>query len=108
MSPNRSANSALLHYVDGEKRYILAPLGPKVGTTVVSGPDAEAVMGNALPLAKIQLGVSVHNVELVPGGGGRIARSAGGSAQLMSREGRFAHLKLPSGEVRMINCARSN
>jgi len=101
--PNRSANIALLHYVDGEKCYILAPVGLKVGAQVVAGPEAEPTVGNALPLAKIPLGSFVHNVELVPGRGGQIARSAGGSAHLMSREGRFAHLRLPSGEVRMIN-----
>jgi len=101
--PNRSANIALLHYVDGEKRYILAPQGLKVGALLTAGPDAEPVTGNALPLAKIPLGLYIHNVELVPGRGGQIARSAGGSAQLMSREERFAHVKLPSGEVRMID-----
>jgi len=101
--PNRSANIALLHYADGEKRYILAPDGVEVGRTLVSGPDAEPTPGNALPLAKIPLGVPVHNVELAPGRGGRLARSAGGSAQLMSREGSMAHLRLPSGEVRMVS-----
>jgi large subunit ribosomal protein L2 len=101
--PNRSANIALLHYADGEKRYILAPVGIKPGMKVVSGPEAEPVPGNALPLARIPLGTAVHNVELVPGRGGALVRSAGGSAQLMSREGKSAHLKLPSGEIRMIN-----
>lgn len=101
--PGRSANIALLHYVDGEKRYILAPAKLKVGEQVVSGEAAEATIGNALPLGKIPLGMFVHNVELEPGRGGKVCRSAGGSAQLMSREGRFAQIKLPSGEVRMIN-----
>lgn len=101
--PGRSANIALLHYVDGEKRYILAPARLKVGTEVVSGEAAEATVGNALPLAKIPLGVFIHNVELEPGRGGKVCRSAGGAAQLMSREGRFAQIKLPSGEIRMVN-----
>jgi large subunit ribosomal protein L2 len=101
--PGRSANIALLHYVDGEKRYILAPARLKVGEQVVSGEAAEASVGNALPLAKIPLGMFIHNVELEPGRGGKVCRSAGGSAQLMSREGRFAQIKLPSGEVRMVN-----
>jgi len=101
--PGRSANIALLHYVDGEKRYILAPSRLQVGVQVVSGEAAEATVGNALPLAKIPLGMFIHNVELEPGRGGKVCRSAGGSAQLMSREGRFAQIKLPSGEIRMIN-----
>lgn len=101
--PGRSANIALLHYVDGEKRYILAPAKLKVGEQVVSGDAAEATVGNALPLGKIPLGMFIHNVELEPGRGGKVCRSAGGSAQLMSREGQFAQIKLPSGEVRMIN-----
>jgi large subunit ribosomal protein L2 len=101
--PNRSAFLALLHYVDGEKRYILAPLGLKVGQTVMSGPDAEPLTGNALPLEKIPLGLTVHNVELEPGRGGRIARGAGTGVELMSREGAFANLRLPSGEIRMVN-----
>jgi large subunit ribosomal protein L2 len=104
--PNRSANIALLSYADGEKRYILAPLGLKVGTHVASGPDIEPLVGNALPLSKIPLGLFVHNIELQPGKGGQLVRGAGGSAQLMSREGRFANVRLPSGETRMIsvNC----
>ncbi|MBN1676492.1 MAG: 50S ribosomal protein L2 [Kiritimatiellae bacterium] len=104
--PNRSARIALLHYVDGEKRYILAPLGLGVGTTVVSGPEAEPVVGNALPLERIPLGMFVHNIELEAGRGGRLVRSAGLGAQLMSREGAFANVKLPSGEIRRIsvNC----
>ncbi|MCK5849458.1 MAG: 50S ribosomal protein L2 [Kiritimatiellae bacterium] len=101
--PNRSANIALLHYVDGEKRYILAPLGLEVGSMVNAGPDVEPSMGNALPLEKIPLGSFVHNIEMQPGKGGKIARTAGGSAQLMSREECFANVKLPSGEIRMIN-----
>jgi len=101
--PNRSANIALLNYADGEKRYILAPVGLKVGQTVMSGPDAEPSAGNALPLSRIPLGTPIHNIELRPGGGGRIARSAGQSAQLMSREQRFANVKMPSGEIRLIN-----
>ncbi len=104
--PNRSARLALLHYRDGEKRYILAPAGLAVGTMVISGPEAEPVIGNALPLGKIPLGLAVHNIELTPGRGAQMVRSAGQSAQLMAREGRFAHVKLPSGEIRMIdvNC----
>jgi len=101
--PNRSANIALLHYVDGEKRYILAPAGLETGSTVMSGGDAEAVIGNCLPLSRIPLGMAIHNIELEPGRGGRLVRSAGNGAQLMAREGKFAHVKLPSGEVRMIN-----
>jgi large subunit ribosomal protein L2 len=101
--PNRSAHIALLHYVDGEKRYMLAPLGLKVGTQVVSGPDAEPAVGNALPLGKIPLGLPVHNIELIAGRGGKMVRTAGGSAQLMSREGGMANVKLPSGEIRMIS-----
>ena len=100
--PNRTANLALLNYLDGEKRYILAPNGLTVGTLVLSGPDAEPNVGNALPLSKIPLGMAVHNVELVPGGGAKIVRSAGNSAQLMAREGDFASLRLPSGEVRRV------
>ena len=101
--PNRSANIALLHYVDGEKRYILAPARLQVGDQIVSGDTAEAVVGNALPLSKIPLGLVIHNVELEPGRGGKICRTAGGGAQLMSREGKFAQVKLPSGEIRLIN-----
>ena len=104
--PNRSSNIALLFYADGEKRYIIAPAGLKVGAKLMSGPDAEPSLGNALPLAKIPLGTTVHNIELQAGCGGQIARSAGTSAQLMSREGDFANLKMPSGEIRRIrtNC----
>ena len=101
--PNRSANIALLNYVDGEKRYILAPAGLAVGAVVMSGPDAEPTVGNALPLERIPLGLSVHNIELEPGRGGRVVRSAGNGAQLMAREGQYAHVRLPSGEIRMLN-----
>jgi len=104
--PNRSARIALLHYVDGEKRYILAPLNLEVGGTVLSGPDADIRPGNALPLANIPLGTLIHNIELRPGKGGQIVRSAGGFAQLMAKEDRYALVKLPSSEVRKIlmNC----
>jgi large subunit ribosomal protein L2 len=100
--PNRSARIALLHYVDGEKRYIIAPVGLEVGRTVMSGPDADILVGNALPLKNIPPGTVVHNIELKPGKGGQMARSAGASAQLVSRESDFALLKLPSGEVRKV------
>jgi large subunit ribosomal protein L2 len=104
--PNRSARIALLVYQDGEKRYILATVGMKVGDTVVSGPTAEIRPGNALPIAQIPLGTVIHNVELYPGRGGQLARSAGNSAQLVAKEGRMAQVRLPSGEVRYIdvNC----
>ena len=104
--PNRSANIALINYVDGEKRYILAPKGLKVGDMIQSGPAAPIKVGNALPLENIPLGVSIHNVELVYGKGGQLVRSAGNSAQLMAKEGKYATLRLPSGEMRMvpINC----
>lgn len=101
--PNRSANIALLHYVDGEKRYILSPFGVKVGMMLESGPKAEPVPGNALPIEKIPLATMLHNIEMEPGRGGRIVRSAGASAQLMSKEGSYAQIKLPSGEIRMVN-----
>ncbi len=101
--PNRSANIALLNYADGEKRYILAPLGLQVGSQLMSGPEVEPVLGNALPLSKIPLGLFIHNIEMQPGKGGQLVRGAGGSAQLMSREGVFAHVRLPSGETRMID-----
>ncbi len=100
--PNRSARIALLFYRDGEKRYILAPDQLKVGDRVESGPDAEARVGNALPLARIPLGLPVHNLELQPGRGGRLVRGAGGGAQIMSREGGYAQIRLPSGEIRLI------
>jgi large subunit ribosomal protein L2 len=100
--PNRSARIALIHYVDGEKRYILAPNGLKVGDTIRSGPDSEIRTGNAMPLRNMPTGTVVHNIELVPGRGGQLARSAGASAQLMAREGDYALLRLPSGEVRRV------
>ena len=100
--PNRSSRIALLHYVDGEKRYIIAPAGLKVGDVIYSGPDADIKTGNALPLANIPVGTLVHNIELHPGRGGQICRSAGVSAQLMAKEGKYALLRLPSGEVRKI------
>ena len=100
--PNRSANIALLTYADGEKRYMLAPVGLKVGTKVQSGPDAEVAVGNMLPLDKRPPGTIVHNVEMVPGRGGQIARSAGTGVQVVGKEGKYAQLKMPSGEVRMI------
>ncbi|MGD8237363.1 MAG: 50S ribosomal protein L2 [Armatimonadota bacterium] len=100
--PGRSARVALLHYADGEKRYIIAPLGLTVGQSVVSGPGAPIRLGNALPMENIPLGAIVHNVELQPGKGAQLARSAGTSAQLLAREGKFAHLRLPSGEVRLV------
>ncbi|MFY9568347.1 MAG: 50S ribosomal protein L2 [Acetivibrionales bacterium] len=101
--PNRTANIALLYYVDGEKRYILAPVGLKVGDIVESGPDADIKPGNALPLANIPVGTMVHNIELKPGKGGQLVRAAGGAAQLMAKEGDYAQLRLPSGEVRMVS-----
>jgi large subunit ribosomal protein L2 len=101
--PNRSARIALLHYADGEKRYILAPVGLQVGDVVTSGPDAEIKPGNALPLEKIPVGTLVHNVELQPGHGGQLVRAAGTAAQIMAKEGEYAQLRLPSGEVRRIH-----
>ena len=101
--PNRSARIALLHYADGEKRYILAPLGLKPGDVVESGPDADIKPGNALPLANIPVGTMVHAIELKPGKGAQLARSAGTAAQLMAREGNYATLRLPSGEFRMVH-----
>ncbi|MBI4459783.1 MAG: 50S ribosomal protein L2 [Acidobacteria bacterium] len=100
--PNRSARIALLHYADGEKRYILQPVGLSVGMTVVSGPEADILVGNALPLRNIPVGTTVHNIELRPGKGGQLARSAGGASQLVSREEGVALIKLPSGEVRRV------
>jgi large subunit ribosomal protein L2 len=101
--PNRSANIALLHYADGEKRYILAPLGLQEGDTVISGPRVEIRPGNALPLGAIPVGTFVHNIELKVGAGGQLARSAGSAAQLAAKEGKYAHLRLPSGEVRLVS-----
>ncbi len=104
--PNRSARIALVVYADGEKRYILAPAGIRVGDTVMSGPNAEIRVGNALPIRSIPLGTTIHNVELYPGRGGQLVRSAGNAAQVLAKEGRMAQLRLPSGEVRYIdmNC----
>jgi large subunit ribosomal protein L2 len=101
--PNRSARIALLHYVDGEKRYILAPQGLKVGDRLMSGTGADIRPGNALPLANIPVGTVVHAVELRPGGGAKMARSAGTSVQIVAKEGRFAQLRLPSGEIRLVD-----
>ena len=100
--PNRSARIALLHYVDGEKRYILAPLGLKVGDMVMAGPEAEIRPGNSLPLANIPVGTLVHNIELYEGRGGQLVRAAGTSAQVLGKEGAYAVIRLPSGEVRLI------
>jgi large subunit ribosomal protein L2 len=101
--PNRSARIALLHYADGEKRYILAPDGLAVGSTITSGPEADILVGNALPLSKIPLGTTIHNIELKEGKGGQMVRSAGTAAQLMAREGDWATLRLPSGEMRKVH-----
>ncbi len=101
--PNRSARIALLTYADGEKRYILAPVGLEVGARVMSGPEAEPVVGNALPLMNIPLGLPIHNLELIPGRGGKLVRSAGQVAQLMARQDDLAHVRLPSGEIRMFS-----
>ncbi len=101
--PNRSARIALLHYADGEKRYILAPDKLSVGSVISSGEKAEIKPGNALPLRRIPLGMTIHNIELRRGGGGRLVRGAGTSAQLMAREGKYAHVRLPSGEVRLVD-----
>jgi large subunit ribosomal protein L2 len=100
--PNRSARIALLNYRDGEKRYILAPAGAKVGDLIESGPKADIKIGNCLPIANIPLGTVLHNIELRPGEGGKLVRSAGGSAQLMAKEGEYAQVRMPSGEVRKI------
>ncbi len=100
--PNRSANIALLNYADGEKKYIIAPLGLQKGDTVMSGENADIKTGNTLPLEKIPVGTVIHNIEMHPGKGGQIARSAGNSAQLMAKEGKYATLRLPSGEMRYI------
>ena len=100
--PNRSANIALLHYADGEKRYIIAPFGLKVGETVVSGEGADIKVGNALPLQNIPVGTMIHCIELKPGKGAQLVRSAGNAAQLMAKEGKYAQVRLPSGEVRLI------
>ena len=104
--PMRTARIALLKYADGEQRYIIAPVGLAVGTTLASGPDAEPIIGNALPLAKIPLGAFIHNIEIMPGKGGQIARTAGSSATLMSIDADYAQVRMPSGEIRKIfaNC----
>ncbi len=101
--PNRSARIALLHYLDGEKRYILAPEGLAVGQAIMAGPEADIIVGNALPLQRIPLGTTVHNIELKEGKGGQMVRSAGAAAQLMAREGDWALLRLPSGELRRVH-----
>ena len=100
--PNRTANIALICYADGQKSYILAPEGLKVGMKVMNGPEAEVRTGNCLPLAQIPVGTLIHNIELYPGKGGQMVRSAGNSAQLMAKEGKYATLRLPSGEMRMV------
>lgn len=100
--PNRSARIALIHYRDGEKRYILAPVGLRVGDTILSGPEADIKPGNCLPLRNIPVGTVIHNVELTPGKGGQMVRSAGAFAQLMAKEGKYAQVRLPSGEVRRV------
>jgi large subunit ribosomal protein L2 len=101
--PNRSANIALIHYADGQKRYILAPSGLTVGTTIEAGPDADMKVGNSLPLARIPLGTTIHNVELKPGKGGQLGRAAGAEIQLVAREGDFVLLRLPSTELRRVH-----
>jgi large subunit ribosomal protein L2 len=100
--PNRTANIALIHYADGEKRYILAPKGIQVGQEIMSGPEADIKVGNSLPLANIPVGSTIHNIELKPGKGGQLARSAGAEAQLLGKEEKYALVRLGSGEVRMI------
>ncbi len=100
--PNRTARLALLHYADGEKRYIVSPLDLKVGDTIMSGPNAEIRTGNCLPISNIPVGTLIHNIEMRPGKGGQLVRSAGGAAQLLAKEGDFAQVRMPSGEVRLI------
>ncbi|NJN79088.1 MAG: 50S ribosomal protein L2 [Anaerolineales bacterium] len=100
--PNRTARLALLFYVDGEKRYIVSPLDLKVGDTVMSGPNAEIRTGNALPISNIPVGTMIHNLEIKPGKGGQMVRTAGGAAQLLAKEGDFAQIRMPSGEVRLV------
>lgn len=104
--PNRSSRIALLQYQDGEKRYIIQPVGVKVGDSLMSGPDAEIKPGNSLPLTNIPVGTFIHNLELVAGKGGQLVRSAGAAAQLLAKEGDYAHVRMPSGEIRLIrvNC----
>jgi large subunit ribosomal protein L2 len=100
--PNRTARLALLHYLDGEKRYIIAPVGLMVGDEIVSSKEADIRPGNSLPMANIPVGTTIHNIELQPGKGGQMVRSAGTSAQLLAKEGKYAHVRLPSGEVRLV------
>ena len=100
--PNRTANIALLHYADGEKAYILAPVGLTVGTTLMNGAEDEVRVGNCLPLSSIPVGSNIHNIELYPGKGGQLVRAAGNAAQLMAKEGKYATLRMPSGEMRMV------
>jgi large subunit ribosomal protein L2 len=100
--PNRTARLALLHYADGEKRYVVAPVDLKVGDTIMPGPNAEIRSGNALPISNIPVGTLIHNIEMKPGKGGQLVRSAGGAAQLLAKEGDFAQIRMPSGEVRLI------
>ena len=100
--PNRSAHIALLHYADGEKRYILAPKGIKQGDVIENGPEADIKPGNSLELRHIPVGTTIHAVELKPGGGAALGRSAGASIQLLAREGKYAHLRMPSGEIRLV------
>jgi len=99
--PNRTARIALLHYADGEKRYIIAPVGLQVGQTVLSGPTADVKPGNCLPLRNIPLGSLIHNIEIHPKSGGKLVRAAGNAAQLMAKEGKYAHVRMPSGEIRL-------
>lgn len=101
--PNRSSRIALVEYADGEKRYIIQPQGLKVGDEIMSGPDAEVKVGNALPLANLPVGTFIHNIEMVAGKGAQLVRSAGASAQLLAKEGDYAHLRMPSGEIRLIS-----
>ena len=103
--PNRTANIALLHYLDGEKRYIIAPLGLHVGDVIHSGVDCDVQIGNCMPLSSIPVGTMIHNIEMKPGRGGQLVRSAGNSAQLLAKEGKYATLRLPSGEVRLVPVA---
>jgi large subunit ribosomal protein L2 len=100
--PNRTARIALLHYLDGEKRYIIAPVGLNVGDEVVSGNEVDIRSGNSMPLSNMPVGTTIHNIELQPGNGGQMVRSAGTSAQLLAKEGKYAHIRMPSGEVRLV------
>lgn len=100
--PNRTCDIALIHYTDGEKRYILAPEGLKVGTKIISGPEVDVEIGNSLPMSRIPFGTMIHNIELVPGKGGQLARGAGTGASVTAKENGYVHIKLPSGEIRMV------